>query len=388
MNRLLLVTGLLATLVACGQKLGDNEFLVKGTIDNSEGKTLFLSEFTETGPLTVDSVLIEANGEFKLTGRTSYPKFYMLRIAPNEYFTLLIDSANVLKVTADANDFVKSHKVEGSADMDLIAKLNGKLSVTHAKIDSIGLLYQQNEGAEGFESIKAEIDAEFEKIVEEQRIFSRNFVEENIGSVASMLALSQQLVPKVSVFSLPDDFSYFEKVDSSLFRLYPQSKDIQSLHDFVMRMKSQTSAEVKVGNFGVGDVVPDISLENPEGKTVSLYSLRGNYVLLDFWAGWCRPCRDESPNLVENYNNFKNKGFTIFQVSLDKEKDFWMKAIEKDGLSAWSHVSDLGFWQSAPARAYNISSIPASFLLDPEGKVVAVNLRGPALGAKLAEVLN
>jgi peroxiredoxin len=96
----------------------------------------------------------------------------------------------------------------------------------------------------------------------------------------------------------------------------------------------------------------------------------------------------KNPNLVENYKNFKHKGFTIFQVSLDKEKDFWMEAIEKDGLSDWTHVSDLQFWQSAPARAYNISSIPANFLLDPEGKVVAVNLRGPALGAKLAQVFN
>ena len=378
----------MVALVACGQKLGDNEFLVKGTIDNSAGKTLFLSEFTETGPITVDSVVIEDNGEFKLTGRTSYPKFYMLRIAPNEYFTLLIDSANVLKVTADANDFVRSHNVEGSADMDLINKLNRHLAITHDKIDSIGQIYQQSEGVEGFESIKAEIDAEFEKIVDVQKTFSKNFVDENVGSVASMLALSQQLVPNVSVFSLPDDFSYFEKLDSSLFRLYPQSKDVQSLHDFVMKMKSQASTEEKVGNYGVGDVVPDISLDNPEGKKVSLYSLRGNYVLLDFWAGWCRPCREENPNLVDNYNKFKNKGFTIFQVSLDKEKDFWMKAIEKDGLAAWSHVSDLGFWQSAPARAYNISSIPANFLLDKEGKVVAVNLRGAALGAKLAEVLN
>jgi len=387
MNKLFLFAGLLVTLVACGQKLGDNEFLVKGSIDNSAGKTLFLSEFTEKGAITVDSVIIEENGEFKLTGRTSYPKFYMLRIAPNDYVTLLIDSANILTVNADANDFVKSHKVEGSADMDLITMLNKRLGETHGKIDSIGKIYQLNEGNEDFDSIKGEIDAEFEKIVEAQRSYSKKFVEDNIGSVASMLALSQQLVPKVSVFSLPDDFSYFEKVDSSLFRLYPGSKDVQSLHDYVMKMKSQASTEAK-DNYGVGDIVPDISMENPDGKTVSLYSLRGNYVLLDFWAGWCRPCRAENPNLVENYNKFVSKGFTIFQVSLDKEKDFWMKAIEKDGLSAWSHVSDLQYWQSAPARAYNISSIPASFLLNPEGKVIAVNLRGPALGAKLAEVLN
>ncbi len=388
MNKLFLFASLFMMLAACGGKLGDNEFLVKGTIDNSAGKTLFLSEFTENGPVTVDSVVINENGEFKLTGRTSYPKFYMLRIAPNEYFTLLIDSANVLTVEADANDFVKTQKVTGSDDMELVNQLNDRLAVTHAKIDSIGQIYQLNEGEAGFDSIKASIDAEFEKIVNEQRTYSKKFVEENVGSVVSMLALSQQLAPRVSVFSIPDDFAYFEKVDSALFRLYPKSKDVLKLHDFIIKMKSQTNMDMKVGNFGVGDVVPDISLQSPKGKMLSLYSLRGNYVLLDFWAGWCRPCRAENPNLVENYKKYKHKGFTIFQVSLDKEKDFWMEAIEKDGLSDWNHVSDLQFWQSAPAKAYNISSIPANFLLDPEGKVIAVNLRGPALGAKLAQVFN
>ena len=388
MNKLFLLAGFFLILVACGQEFGDNEFLVKGVIDNSAGKTLFLSEFSENGLLTVDSVIIDEGGEFRLTGRTSYPKFYRLRIAPNEYFTLLIDSANVLTVKADANDFVKSYKVTGSEHMRLVNQLNERLALTHEKIDSIGQIYQLHEGEDDFDSIKASLDVEFERITEAQRAFSKKFIEENVGSFASMLALSQQLVARVSVFSIPKDLSYFEKVDSALFRLYPQSEDVLNLHDFVIKMKSQAKGDAKVGNYGIGDEVPDISLENPEGKVINLYSLRGKYVLLDFWAGWCRPCREENPNLLENYNRFKNKGFTIFQVSLDKEKKMWMDAIEKDGLSAWSHVSDLQFWQSVPARVYNISSIPANFLLDPEGKVIAINLRGATLGEKLAEVLN
>ncbi|NJO91443.1 MAG: DUF4369 domain-containing protein [Chloroflexia bacterium] len=164
MNKLFLFAGLFIMLAACGGKLGDNEFLVKGVIENSAGKTLFLSEFTETGPITVDSVVINQNGEFKLTGHTSYPKnFICLELLLTSTSLLLIDSANVLTVKADANDFVKTKKVTGSDDMELVNKLNDRLAITHAKIDSIGQIYQLNEGEAGFDSIKASIDAEFEK---------------------------------------------------------------------------------------------------------------------------------------------------------------------------------------------------------------------------------
>lgn len=386
MNKLLVLATSIILLSSCGGKLGDNEFLVKGVIENSKDKTLFLSEFTEKGPITVDSVVLGDKGEFKLTGRTSYPKFYMLRISPNEYVTLLIDSANVLTVNADAKDFVKSMKVEGSKDMELITKLNEQLATTYDAIDSLGQIYQTYQSMGNIDSIKPELDKEFNRIVEAQRAFSKKFVDENAASVTSMLALSQQIVPNVSVFAVPDDLEYFEKVDEALYKLYPQSADVQNLHDFIVKMKSQTSTTGLTGAYGIGDEVPDISLNNPQGKTVSLYSKRGKYVLLDFWAGWCTPCRKENPNLVANYNKYSKKGFDIFQVSLDKEKEQWVKAIEKDGLSQWNHVSDLQFWQSAPAQAYSITSIPANFLLDPNGKVIAVNLRGDALGAKLEEI--
>ncbi|MEM8584866.1 MAG: TlpA disulfide reductase family protein [Bacteroidota bacterium] len=135
-----------------------------------------------------------------------------------------------------------------------------------------------------------------------------------------------------------------------------------------------------------GFQAPEIEGQSPEGETIKLSDLRGQYVLLDFWASWCGPCRRENPNVVRVYNEYHERGFEILGVSLDNNADRWKAAIEQDGLS-WPHISDLGGWRSAHARAYGVTSIPETILLDPEGKIVARGLRGATLEAKLAEIL-
>ncbi|MBC7920570.1 MAG: TlpA family protein disulfide reductase [Ferruginibacter sp.] len=137
----------------------------------------------------------------------------------------------------------------------------------------------------------------------------------------------------------------------------------------------------------VGDLAPDIALPNPEGKVLKLSSLRGKVVLLDFWASWCGPCRQENPVTVAAYQKYKDRGFTVFSVSLDRNKKSWLKAIQADQLAWEGHVSDLQFWNSAAAARYRIEAIPATFLIDPNGKVIARDLRGPDLEKALRKVL-
>ncbi len=136
-----------------------------------------------------------------------------------------------------------------------------------------------------------------------------------------------------------------------------------------------------------GTMAPEIALPNPDGDIMKLSDLRGNYVLIDFWASWCKPCRMENPNVVRMYKKFENENFEIFGVSLDRNKEKWLEAIAKDQLE-WPHVSDLKFWQSTAAELYNVKSIPFTVLIDPEGKVIATKLRGAALEQKLDEIFN
>lgn len=143
----------------------------------------------------------------------------------------------------------------------------------------------------------------------------------------------------------------------------------------------------------IGNMAPDLAFKNPEGKEIRLSSLRGKVVLLDFWASWCRPCRMENPNVVSAYKKYSEKkfkaakGFTIYNVSLDMKKDAWVSAIEKDGLSWEYHVSDLGGWGSQAAAIYGVQSIPANYLIDANGIILAKNLRGPALDAELDKLV-
>lgn len=183
------------------------------------------------------------------------------------------------------------------------------------------------------------------------------------------------------------DMKYFLKVDSSMFSMYPTYDPVAGLHEQVKEIAAKMKGTAAGPSEVSGTLAPDISLPTPEGDTVKLSSTRGSVVLLDFWASWCTPCRKENPNLVNAYNTYHRRGFQIYQVSLDKTREAWMKGIEDDHLEKWIHVSDVKYWNSLVVPLYKIESIPTNYLLDKEGHIIASNLRGEKLQTKLAELL-
>jgi peroxiredoxin len=184
------------------------------------------------------------------------------------------------------------------------------------------------------------------------------------------------------------DAPSLKDVIPNLAKRFPKHQGIASLiiqyNQFVTQQSQQQAARASTP--GVGSVAPDITMTDVNDKPFSLSSLKGKYVLVDFWASWCGPCRGENPNVVAAYNKFKDKNFTILGVSLDEDKSKWIDAIKEDHLS-WQQVSDLKGWSSAAATLYGFDGIPYNVLIDPQGKIIATSLRGMDLEQKLSEVL-
>jgi thiol-disulfide isomerase/thioredoxin len=174
-----------------------------------------------------------------------------------------------------------------------------------------------------------------------------------------------------------DEYSFLDSLITKLQKEIPNSADVQMFAENLPAIKPAVQ---------IGDIAPDITLPNPDGEMMSLSDLRGQYVLLDFWAGWCGPCRQENPNVVRLYNEYNDDGFTVFSVSLDRTRDRWVGAIAQDGLIWDTHVSDLKYFQSVAAIEYKVNAIPFALLLDPEGRVIGKNLRGARLRNKLEDI--
>ena len=386
MKRILLILTLTLIIFSCSSE--PEFYTISGEIKNANGEKLYLIELQTNNMNFVDSIILNNEGVFSFKGQTDVPKFYALRISQNNYITLIVNQFDQIIIKADGRNVAKNTIIDGSPESEKVMVLRSKLDYSVSRLDSLGLYYQSLIGTAEINRVKDSLRKLSQEIITEHTEFTENFIGNNSKSLASLMALYQQIAPRRYVLNPKEHMEYFNLVDSSLMANIPESEAVKALHAQLEEMKRQINAENELNNIvGIGVIAPDIALPGPEGDTITLSSLRGKYVLLDFWASWCRPCRVENPNLVKSYNKYNDKGFEIFQVALDKKKESWVDAIENDQL-AWAHVSDLQYWNSAPARLYKVQGIPASFLLDKQGKIIAKNLRGDALEAKLSEIFD
>jgi peroxiredoxin len=371
-------------LTGCRDKTAE----ISGILENSLPRQyVFLQELRPNELLNVDSAIVSQDGSFEFKRKVKFPSFYLLKINQNNFLTMLIEPGEKIKMTSHFDSLNYPVAVIGSKGTKLIADYNKTLLKTRNKIRNLNIIYERNSGRPDLANVIDSLDNLGDGYLNEINGYAKKYIDENIASLAIIPVLYSQLTQNIYILDPQKDLSYFLKVDSSLFGKYPEYGPVIDLHNQIKQMTTYfDGAESQSADPGEKMEAPEIALPSPKGDTIKLSSTRGSYVLLDFWASWCSPCRVENPNLVSVWKLYHNNGFQIYQVSLDKTKEAWIKGIQDDGLEKWIHVSDVSYWQSVVVPLYKIQSIPANFLLDKEGRIIATNLRGDALQRKLAEL--
>ena len=386
-NYITLLT-LLALLVFTGCR--QNNFTVTGTIEGTgKGEYLLLREVKPGILEPVDSVIPGQNGSFTLRAQTETPSFYVLSIGSDDFLTLLASPGEKIRITASRNNLASPSEVSGSEGTKVMADFRNQQQQVVSELENLTKVYNDSILSTRLPLIMDSLDRKAAGIVADFREKAVTMLEANSSSMVSVYLLNQQVVPGLQLFDPVKDRHLYYRVDSVLYAKYPESDLVLDLHNFVTGLrKSASLTSTSGGTITVGDMLPDIALPGPEGDTVRLSSKRGRIVLVDFWAAWCPPCREENPNLVRAYDMYHYRGFDIYQVSLDQRMEDWTGAIRKDRLGRWAHVSDLKYRDSEVVKRFGLSEIPANYLIDREGRVIAVNLRGPMLLKKLEELFS
>ena len=346
---------------------------LNGKINFPDSGLVLLEEYGDQEVVVLDTIVVEPSGSFSHQVSLSEPGFYRLNFYGKQTVNLILHQDN-LSIEVDGNAPNGKADITGSTDMDNLNAVNALVQDFQSEVSELNAQYVQANSSsdqQTMDSIRLQFDQQNKQFKTE--------LKQKVRAMGNSLAVLQV----VGNFDGEEDFEFLDELGKVFEADPPDSKHTPRLLSFIaeIRMQHKNSA-----NLQVGKVAPEINLPNPDGTVVPLSSLRGKVVLVDFWAQWCRPCRMENPNIVDAYKKYRDRGFEVYGVSLDRSRDKWLQGIEEDGL-IWTQVSDLKYWQSEAAKTYNINAIPASFLLDQEGKIIAKNLRGPLLHQKLEEIL-
>ena len=354
---------------ACQNATAADGYEISGQLKNAPaGTVLHLSELTVNQFVEKGQTKTDASGKFTLKGVAATPGIFQLKVDEANQVLLLLDNKTHLQLSGDAKSLTATYTVKGSKDAEVLRQLTQVMQGTKGQLEGLSQRFNAAGQAGKTEEMKA-IEKEYYVIQGGNTVKVKTLIRQNAATVVGGFAVGAFLNPE-------EEFSFSDSIAAIQRRANPNSPFTKELTARLEPLRATAQ----------GTMAPEINLATPTGPKLTLSSLRGKYVLIDFWASWCGPCRQENPNVVKAYNQFKDKGFTIYSVSLDQDKAKWERAIASDGLT-WNHVSDLAGWNSVAGAAYGVKAIPQSFLIDPQGKIIAKNLRGEALVAKLAEVL-
>lgn len=363
----LLLTLLLLTTATTGftQEIS---YTLSGTVFGTGQDSIYLAQFYGTHYTNFQGVKLKKNGNFTMKGTLPNPDYYVLKVG-DEHINLIIRDSADIKVYADGTNINKYVNFIGSDESAAMFEYLTIADAFQKKSDSAMLVIQNDPTQRN--QINQMMRQEYYKFKGQQQ----SFISRNTNSAA--------LFPVVGSIDVKNDFASYEAIVKQLIQGFGESPSVKNLQQQYEQIKAERFANDPLAP---GKVAPDFEEMMPDSTMMKLSDLQGKVVLIDFWASWCGPCRRENPNVVKLYEQYKDDGFTVLSVSLDKMRPNWLAAIEKDNLSWPYHVSDLKHWSSKVAKLYGVTGIPFTVLVDQDGKIIATKLRGEQLHNELKRI--